>query len=61
MGRAYWGEEKGIFRDEVRKQEILPSTRGPSVGFGDFRGMAMRPQKHVEGCEEDPGGLAFLQ
>lgn len=55
------GRERGIFRDEVRKQEILPSTRGPSVGFEDFRGMAMRPQKHVEGCEGGPRRPGFLQ
>lgn len=54
MGHIYWENEKGIFRDEVRKREILPSSRGPSVGFGDFRGMAMRLQKHVEGCEGGP-------
>lgn len=54
MGDAYWEEEKGIFSDEARKQEILPSSRGPSVGFGDFRGVAVRPQKHVERCEGGP-------
>lgn len=69
VGHVYCEEEKGLFRDEVRKQEILPSPRGPCLGFGDFRGVAMRRQKHVVGCtvlhiqgtKEDPGGLAFLQ
>lgn len=65
LGRARWGvltgRKKGIFRDEVRKQRFCQVLEGPSVGFGDFRGMAMRPQKHVEAVKEDPGGLAFLQ
>lgn len=49
VGHVYCEEEKGLFRDEVRKQEILPSSRGPCLGFGDLRGVAMRRQKPCGG------------